>query len=123
MFTFGLARRIMLAFDSPWTVLALPVIGVAADTLLAHLTPDGNWGSLAYTQADALPVVQLASVFGMGGVLFVLLLANSALAMLVHRGARSRHALTATGAAAVVVVAISGLRRLALCKVRRAGGP
>jgi apolipoprotein N-acyltransferase len=80
----GAARRIVLAFRSGWTVLALPVIGVAADTLLAHFTPDGNWGSLAYTQSDVLPVAQLASVFGVGGVLFVLLLLNSALGLAIH---------------------------------------
>lgn len=114
MFIIGSARRIMRAFDSARTVLALPVIGVAVDTLLANLTPDGNWGSLAYTQADALPVAQLASVFGMGGVLFVLLLANSALALLIHRGLRSRDALMAAGAAVVVVAAttIFGFLRL-----------
>jgi apolipoprotein N-acyltransferase len=77
------ARRIVLTFRSAWTVLALPIIGVAADTLLAHLTPDGNWGSLAYTQAEALPVAQLASVAGVAGVLFLLLLVNSALALLI----------------------------------------
>jgi apolipoprotein N-acyltransferase len=85
--------------------LALPVIGVAADTLLAHLTPDGNWGSLAYTQADVLPIAQLASVFGMGGVLFLLLLVNSALAMAMQRGLRSRGTTVTGGAVALTVIA------------------
>lgn len=105
LFVVGSARRIMLRFDSVWTVFALPVVGVAADTLLAHFTPDGNWGSLAYTQADVLPIAQLASVFGMGGVLFVLLLANSTLALLIHRGLRSRGALVACSVTASVLVA------------------
>src|SRR5689334_9323453 len=77
---YGTARRIVKAYDSAWTVLALPVVAVAMDTLLAHLTPDGNWGSLAYTQAEVLPVAQLAAVFGVGGVLFLLMLGNSAVA-------------------------------------------
>ena len=88
LFIIGTSRRIVRAFDRGWTVLALPVIAVAADTLLAHFTPDGNWGSLAYTQAEVLPVAQLASVFGVGGVLFVLLLVNSAIALAIHRGLR-----------------------------------
>src|SRR5688572_27916327 len=88
LFIIGTARRMVLAFHSGWTVLALPVVGVAADTLLAHFTPDGNWGSLAYTQSDVLPVGQLASVFGVGGVLFVVLLLNSALALAIHHGLR-----------------------------------
>jgi apolipoprotein N-acyltransferase len=96
----GAARRIVLAFGSAWTVLALPVIGVAADTALAHFTPDGNWGSLAYTQSAVLPVAQLASVLGVGGVLFLLLLVNSALAFAIHFGLRLRGALAAYAIAA-----------------------
>jgi apolipoprotein N-acyltransferase len=88
MFVVGASRRVIRKFDSAWTLLAFPVIGVAADTLLAHFTPDGNWGSLAYTQSEILPIAQLASVFGVGGILFVLMLMNSALALAVHRGMR-----------------------------------
>jgi apolipoprotein N-acyltransferase len=80
----GLSRRIILGFRSVWTLLALPAIAVALDTALAHFTPDGNFGSLAYTQADMLPIAQLASVFGIGGILFVLMTFNSALAFVLH---------------------------------------
>ena len=104
MFTIGTASRVMKAFDSAWTVLALPVIWVAADTLLAHFTPDGNWGSLAYTQSDVLPVAQAASVFGVGGILFVVLLFNSALALAIHRGFQLRGAVPAYAAAIAVAL-------------------
>jgi apolipoprotein N-acyltransferase len=104
----GGARRIVKKFDSAWTVLALPVLWVAVDTLLSHFTPDGNWGSLGYTQADVLPVVQLASVFGVGGILFVLMLFNSALALAIHyrfnlRGARLAYSATVAGFVAMAV--------------------
>jgi len=104
----GLTRRVVKAFDSGWTVLAYPVIWVAVDTLLAHFTPDGNWGSLAYTQADVLPIAQLASVFGVGGVLFVLMLVNSALAIALYRGLRMPGVLPAYTTAVVVFVATAG---------------
>ncbi len=81
MAIYGTARRVVHAYKAAWTVIALPVAAVAMDTLLAHLTPDGNWGSLAYTQAEVLPIAQLASVFGVAGVLFVLMLGNSAVAL------------------------------------------
>src|SRR5262245_28036543 len=81
MLIYGNARRIVKAYETAWTVLALPVVAVAVETLLAHLTPDGNWGSLAYTQANVLPIAQLAAVFGVGGVLFLLMLGNSAVAL------------------------------------------
>jgi apolipoprotein N-acyltransferase len=107
LFVIGTTRRVVRAFDSGWTVLAYPVIWVAVDTLLAHFTPDGNWGSLAYTQADVLPVAQLASVFGVGGVLFVLMLLNSALALGLHRGLRMPGAMPAYSVAVAVFVATS----------------
>ena len=100
------ARRVVKRFQSAWTVLALPVIVVAVDTLLAHLTPDGNWGSLAYTQSEVLPVAQLAAVFGVGGILFILLLANSALALALTFGLRLRGAVPMY-AATVLVIALA----------------
>jgi apolipoprotein N-acyltransferase len=105
LFVVGTTRRVIKAFDSGWTVLAYPVIWVAVDTLLAHFTPDGNWGSLAYTQSDVLPIAQLASVLGVGGVLFVLMLVNSALALAVNRGLRMPGALPAYSVAVAVFVA------------------
>jgi apolipoprotein N-acyltransferase len=104
MFVVSSVSRIIRAYDSAWTILALPVIWVAADTLLAHLTPDGNWGSLAYSQSDVLPVAQMASVFGVVGILFVVLLFNSALAVAIHRGLRLPHAVTIYSAVVVVVI-------------------
>lgn len=86
VFIIGSAKRIVQAWQSGWTVLALPVIAVATDTLLAHFTPDGNFFSLAYSQAGVLPVAQLASLFGVGGILFVVMLVNSALALALTRG-------------------------------------
>jgi apolipoprotein N-acyltransferase len=108
VFVVGSTRRVVRAFDSGWTVLAYPVIWVAVDTLLAHFTPDGNWGSLAYTQAQVLPVAQIASVFGMGGVLFVLMLVNSAIALGVYRGLRMPGATPAYAVTAAVLVATAG---------------
>jgi len=108
LFVVGMTRRAVKAFDSGWTVLAYPVIWVAVDTLLAHFTPDGNWGSLAYTQADVLPIAQLASVFGVGGILFVLMLVNSALGLALYRGLRMPNALPAYSVAVAVFVTTAG---------------
>jgi apolipoprotein N-acyltransferase len=101
----GFSRRVVLAFRTGWTILALPVITVAVDTALAHFTPDGNWGGLGYTQADVLPVAQLASLLGVPGMLFVLMLFNSAIALAIHfqlelRGAKVAYAMAATALAA-----------------------
>ncbi len=96
-------RRVMQSRAAAWTVVAFPVMWVAADTLLAQFTPDGNWGSLAYTQSDVLPVAQLAALFGVAGILFVLMLFNGALAYALTHGFRTRATLAA-GLGVVVVL-------------------
>jgi apolipoprotein N-acyltransferase len=104
----GGARRIVKAFDSAWTLFALPVLAVAVDTLLAHFTPDGNWGSLAYTQMDVLPGAQIAAVAGAGGILFMLMIVNSAIGLALNGGLRRRSAPLAFGAGAVLLAAALG---------------
>ncbi len=81
MLVVGATRRVVLRYQAWWTVFAYPVFWVAMDTLAAHLLPDTNWGSLAYSQADSLPVLQLSALAGVGGVLFLIALIPSALAL------------------------------------------
>lgn len=81
-----LARRVMLRTASPWSVLAYPLLWCAVDTLLAALHPDGNWSSLAYSQADFAPAVQIVSVTGMAGLVFAVSLVPSAIAFAATRG-------------------------------------
>ena len=66
-------------------VLAVPVTWAAIDTLLIHLSPHGSAGSIAYSQMDALPVVQVASLGGVPAITFVVLLAGSLLGVLLAR--------------------------------------
>jgi apolipoprotein N-acyltransferase len=80
------SRRVMSASASPWAVLAYPLLWCALDTLLAHLHPDGNWSSLAYSQAGFAPALQVVSLLGVAGLVFVLSLVPAALAMGVVRG-------------------------------------
>ena len=80
------SRRLIVRYQSWWTVLVYPVLCVAVDSLAAALLPDGNWGSLAYSQGDNLPILQIASLFGVSGVLFLVTLVPSALAVAVAYG-------------------------------------
>lgn len=81
VFVVGASRRLVVRYRAWWTVLAYPVLWVALDTLEAAWLPDGNWGSLAYSQATFLPALQLTSVLGVAGLLFVVALVPSALAL------------------------------------------
>jgi apolipoprotein N-acyltransferase len=85
----GQARRMMAATASNWAVLAYPLCWCAADTLLAFLHPDGNWGSLAYSQAGFLPALQIVSLGGVAALVFVLSLLPAAIALAIVRGWRA----------------------------------
>ena len=52
--------------------LVFPLAWTATEYLGAHSNPFGTWGSLAYTQVDNRPLLQLASVAGLWGIVFVL---------------------------------------------------
>jgi apolipoprotein N-acyltransferase len=86
VFVVSQTRRIMAATGSPWAVLAYPLLWCAADTLLAHLHPDGNWSSPAYSQAGFAPALQIVSLLGTAGLVFVLSLFPAALALGAVRG-------------------------------------
>jgi apolipoprotein N-acyltransferase len=106
--------RLVVRYKSWWTVCVYPVLCVAADTLMAALLPDGNWASLAYSQADVLPILQIASLLGTSGLLFVITLVPAALALAIAYGRALRHGWRAYALTALLL-AISigyGLLRL-----------
>lgn len=54
------------------STLVFPLAWTTVEYLGARTNPFGTWGSLAYTQADNRPLLQLASVTGLWGIVFVL---------------------------------------------------
>jgi apolipoprotein N-acyltransferase len=85
------ARRLVVRYQAWWTVFVYPVLCVALDTLAAALLPDGNFGSLAYSQGDVLPILQVTSLLGVAGLLFLITLVPSALAVAIAYGRTVRH--------------------------------
>lgn len=67
----GMPVRAALAFPSAW---------VAVEYTMSLAMPHGAWWSLAYTQADVLPVLQTVSVTGVWGLTFLLFLVPAAIA-------------------------------------------
>jgi apolipoprotein N-acyltransferase len=107
-------RRIVLRYQAWWTVFAYPVFWAAEDTLRAHLLSDGNWGSLAYSQADFLPILQITSLFGVAGLRFLLALVPSALALAFTFGFRIPHAWRGWAATGLLLAAAVGYGTLRL---------
>jgi apolipoprotein N-acyltransferase len=97
-------------------VLAFPATRVAVEYLLSLLSPHGTALSLAYTQLDLLPVLQLASLTGPWGLTFLVLAFPAALAAAWHvRGTRRRAAgIAGAAVAAIALVVAFGSVRLAL---------
>jgi len=104
LFVVMTTRRIVLRERSALAVLAYPVAWVAADTLLATFAPDGNWASLAYTQSDVLPFMQVAALLGVPGLLFLLCLVPSTIAWLLWRRHISRGGVLAIALTAVAML-------------------
>ncbi|NOS91685.1 MAG: hypothetical protein HOP30_07170 [Cyclobacteriaceae bacterium] len=87
-FIFGLSillnRWIVLKSQSPWSVLAFPAIVAAIEFLIFNNPVDGTAGSLAYTQSNYVTIIQLASVTGIWGIVFLASLFPAAIALLLY---------------------------------------
>ncbi|WP_248964267.1 nitrilase-related carbon-nitrogen hydrolase [Sphaerisporangium perillae] len=66
---------------------AVPAVWVTTEYVMNLAGPHGAWWSLAYTQADFLPVLQTASVTGVWGITFLLLFVPASIAVLRPRAA------------------------------------
>ena len=96
-----LFRRLLARERNVAAALAVPALWVAIEYVATLLSPHGTFGSISYTQMDALPILQVAAIAGTLGISFLLLLLPSALAVLVapHATKRAR-----VGVAMITVV-------------------
>ncbi len=67
-------------------LLLLPSYWLGYECALASFSPHGTFGSLAYTQVDFIPFIQMASITGIWGVVFCLLLVPTLIAMVLKEG-------------------------------------
>lgn len=74
-------RSIVLKSKSWISVFAYPVIFTAYEFLLTSFSPDGSAASIAYSQSDFIPVIQIASVTGILGITFLVSFAPSVVAL------------------------------------------
>jgi apolipoprotein N-acyltransferase len=90
-----------------WGILLFPALTVLNEWLGSYVSPMGSWGSLAYTQIDNLPFLQLASVFGLTGI-SALLAASSAVAAVLMANDQRRRFAPAVAAVTVLSLAAHG---------------
>jgi apolipoprotein N-acyltransferase len=110
--------RALVLRGAVWSGLLAPAaLWVTCEYLRNLGTPHGSAGSLAYSQLQFLPFLQLASLTGPWGMSFVMLFFSAALALGLHLRATSpRLALriVGVGAAVVAAVLVFGTIRLAI---------
>ncbi|MEU4474513.1 nitrilase-related carbon-nitrogen hydrolase [Micromonospora sp. NPDC023888] len=75
-----LARELLLRGRIVTAVLTVPSLWVLGEYAASRLFPNGAWWSLAYTQADVRPVIQVTALTGVWGVTYLLLAVPIALA-------------------------------------------
>ena len=95
--------------SSPGALLAFPALWTALEYLIAVTSPHGSFGALGYSQMSFPAGVQVAALFGVHAIAFLLCLCASSVALLLRRH-------WTTGGAGVVVCALAlvfGFVRLA----------
>lgn len=109
--------RALLRRGAVWSALvAFPAMWVVCEYARNLLTPHGTAGSLAYTQLQFLPFLQLASITGPWGMSFLLLLFPAALAIGIHLRQRAPKQAIQVASASLGVIAVAlvfGVVRLA----------
>jgi len=76
-----LTRIAIIKTNSWYAIFAFPVFVTAFEWLLINFSPDGTAASIAYSQSDFLPLIQIASITGILGITFMVTFIPSVLAM------------------------------------------
>ena len=83
-------RRIVLRASPVFSLYAYPLAWAALDTVITALSPHSSFGSLAYSQGAALSILQIAKFTGTPGIVFLVSLGASTIAVAIYRHPRTR---------------------------------
>lgn len=103
------SRRIWRALPSAAALLGFPALWTAAEYLVSLVSPHGSWGALAYSQVSFPAAIQIAALFGLYAVTFLLCLFANALAL----AARGKREAGAAGVMACALCIVYGVAQLA----------
>ena len=109
-----LFRRLALQGRVLSAAFAVPALWVAAEYLGSLTSPHGTFGNIAYTQMNALPVIQIAAVTGIWGIGFLSLFVPTSIAALAstHASARLRFCAAAIALLLPAIAVAYGYSRL-----------
>ncbi len=96
-----------------WGTLVLPTAFVTWEYFTTLTNTNGSWGSVAYTQAENLPLIQTVTIFGIWGIVFLMYwtaaVVNWAWERELHWSEISRGAKLYAGVMAVILL-LGGIR-------------
>ncbi|GAB2530622.1 nitrilase-related carbon-nitrogen hydrolase [Spirosoma aerophilum] len=101
------STTIAYALNAWYTVFAYPVLMTSFEYLVGTFSPDGTATSLAYTQADVVPLIQIASVTGSLGITFLVSLFPALMALGWRAYHRNRSWIPSLVRSAVLVYGLS----------------
>jgi len=105
-----LLTRTFLLRGSLWrAALSFPAVWVGYEYLNALTSPHSTFGSLAYTQMNFLPIIQVASIAGVWGIVFLLFLFPSSIAALLTYSPRDKKWNSFAAAMGLIFVAVIAL--------------
>lgn len=87
-------RDAIVHLRHPLAFLAFPVGWTAYEFILASVSSHGSAGSIAYTQSDFLPLIQIASLAGIQGITFVVTLVPAGIVAALNVRSRREFLLT-----------------------------
>lgn len=99
-------RRAVIKANSWYAVFAFPVFFTTFEFLLIRFSADSTSASIAYSQSNFLPVIQIASVTGILGITFLVTFIPSAIAVGWHYRKEKNKLLYIMSVAVVIVASI-----------------
>ncbi|WP_420239181.1 apolipoprotein N-acyltransferase [Telmatobacter bradus] len=108
LFGLGLAWIRRRTGSAQWTLLAAPFLWTALDLAAAHITSD-PWDQLGYSQVDNQLINRLATLTGVYGISFLLVVVNALLAGFFLLPARRERLIALSSAALLTAASLLGL--------------
>jgi apolipoprotein N-acyltransferase len=117
----SLARQAVVRWGHWLSIFVYPALTAGFDMLESSFSAHGSVGSLAYSQMNAIPVIQIASLSGTSGIVFIVNLFASILAIAWYqRSLQGQFRKSYAVAGTVVLVALAfGYLRLAVAQHQR----
>ena len=100
------SRKLIIKINSWYGAFVFPASFTAFEFLLIKFSPDGTAASIAYSQSDFLPLIQIASLTGILGITFTVTFIPSLFAIAWHYRKQRNKLIPLTIVSAILMMAV-----------------